>query len=392
MKLKEITIKQAKTAPDGKVLTMGDGNGLYLKIQPNGKKYWVARIWNMNSKKENWRGLGTYPEVTLKQAREKNYKLRKSLKTGEPIGFDRETFSTVAAEWLKKRKKPKVKENYLETLQRRLDKYILPHIGNRKLEDLTPGTVLGLCRKIEDTGAIETAHRVKAIISQVFDYAIASDRAGVNPTLALRGALQTQQTKHHAAVTEPKKIAVLLRQIDEYPFEVVRCALKFSSLVFCRPGEIRAAEWSEIDWKNLEWRIPGSKMKMKAPHIVPLASQTVEVLRDLQQFTGKEKWLFPSQRRDGRCMSENTIRVALRSMGYGNEDMTAHGFRSMACTVLYENDFPSDVIERQLAHAERNSVKAAYNRATYLPQRRKLMQWYADWLDEQKKYSAMASA
>ena len=189
-----------------------------------------------------------------------------------------------------------------------------------------------------------------------------------------------------------------MRHIDEYPFEVVRYALKFSALVFCRPGEIRAAEWKEIDWKNQEWNIPAEKMKMKRPHIVPLSRQTIEVLEALRKCTGKNKWLFPSARGDGRYMSENTIRMALRAMGYGNEDMTAHGFRAMASTSFNEarrSDgsrlWSEQAIERQLAHAERNKVMRAYNHAEYLPERRELMQWYADWLDGLKLSAAVAS-
>ena len=175
-----------------------------------------------------------------------------------------------------------------------------------------------------------------------------------------------------------------MRHINVYPHNVIRCALKFSALTFCRPGEIRKAEWTEIDWEKLEWQVPGEKMKMKLDHVVPLAQQTIEVLKELQQLTGKQKWLFPSARCDGRCMSENAVRVALRSMGYRNEDMCPHGFRSMASTTLYANKFSSDLVERQLAHAERNKVKGAYNRYEYIDERREMMQWYADWLDSLK--------
>lgn len=184
-----------------------------------------------------------------------------------------------------------------------------------------------------------------------------------------------------ATLTNPADIANLMRNINSYPHVIVRCALKFSALVFCRPGEIRHAERGEIDFYAREWRIPAEKMKMKRLHIVPLATQTIELLKFLQEFTGRRKWLFPSERMDGPPMSENTVRVALRSMGYGNDDMTAHGFRSMASTRLNELGWPPDVIERQLAHAERNAVRAAYNHAEYLPERKKMMQFWADYLD-----------
>jgi integrase len=252
-----------------------------------------------------------------------------------------------------------------------------------KLSDMTAGVILQFCRRIEAKGTLETASRVKQIIGQVFNYAIATDRVETNPTLALHGALQTRQTKHHATLTDPAEIGALMRQIDGYFHDVVRCALKFSVLAFCRPGEIRAAEWKEIDWEKAQWNIPGEKMKMNRPHIVPLARQTLAVLEELRALTGNQKWLFPSERRDGRCMSENTVRVALRAMGYKNEDMTPHGVRAMASTILYNSErFSGDAIERQLAHMEGNKVKRAYDHAEHLPQRREMMQWYADWLDE----------
>ena len=394
MRLTDIKVKQEK--PREKTFMLSDGRGLALEVRSNGKKYWVVRYYEGN--RERRKSLGVYPTVTLKEARAKNDELRKALETGKPIGFDRETFATVAAEWIEKRMRPKATEGYLRTIRLRLDRWILPAIGHMKLDELTSGAILQLCRKIEAKGIIETAARVKIIISQVFNYAIATDRADVNPTLALHGALQSHQVKHHSTITEPGKVGLLMRHIDEYPFEVVRYALKFSALVFCRPGEIRAAEWKEIDWKNQEWNIPAEKMKMKRPHIVPLARQTIEVLETLREYTGKNKWLFPSARGDGRYMSENTIRMALRAMGYGNEDMTAHGFRAMASTSFNEARRPDgsrlwseQAIERQLAHAERNKVMRAYNHAEYLPERRELMQWYADWLDDLKLSVAVAS-
>ena len=223
---------------------------------------------------------------------------------------------------------------------------------------------------------------MKTIIGQVFNYAIATSRADTNPALALRGALQTRPEKHYPTITEPDKIAVLIRQINEYPYHVIRCALKFSVLTFCRPGEIRAAEWKQIDLEKKEWRIPADRTKMKRLHIVPLVRQTLEVLEELRGFTGRQAWLFPSARRDGRCMSENAVRVALRSMGYQNDEIVPHGFRAMASTILNESGlFAPDIVERQLAHAEKNAVRAAYNHAEYLPQRREMMQWWADWLE-----------
>ena len=291
------------------------------------------------------------------------------------------TFGEIAEEWFLKRMTDK-KPSYLRTIKLRLNRYILPELKDIPLNEITSGVVLKLCRNIEARGTIETAARVKVIISQVFRYAIATDRADNDPTTALHGALETRCPKHMAALTKPSDIAMLMKNINAYPHAIVRCALKFSALTFCRPGEIRHAEWGEIDFENCEWRIPAEKMKMKRVHIVPLATQTIELLRFLQQLTGRSKWLFPSARMDGRPMSENAVRVALRSMGYTNDDMTAHGFRGMASTRLNEMGWPPDVIERQLAHSERNAVRAAYNHAEYLDERRKMMQAWADYLEK----------
>ena len=374
MALTELMVKQAK--PKEKPYTLSDGKGLILEIRPNGKKYWIVRYWVEGKEKRT--SLGPFPDISLKEARDKNYEFRKDGFTTKKTGED---FASIADEWLEKRVLSKFTEGHIRTIKFRLNKYILPYFGGMKLDGITSGNVLQLCRKIEEAGHIETSSRVKQIIGQIFRYAIATDRAETDPTVALKGALQTRKERHHASITEPEKIALLIRSIDAYPSSVVRCALMFSALVFVRPGEIRHAEWSEVDMGKAEWKIPAEKMKMKRPHIVPLATQTLKVLEELKGCTGGQKWLFPSARRDGRPMSENTIRIALRSMGYTNDDMTAHGFRSMASTNLNEQGWTPDVIERQLAHVEGNSVRAAYNYAEYLPERRKMMQAWADWLE-----------
>ena len=265
MALTDVMVKQAK--PKAKTFTMSDGNGLLLEIRSKGSKYWIMRYWIAG--KEKRKSLGVYPQIGLKEARDKNSEFRKALETGKPIGVDAETFGTVAAEWLNVRMNPKSAESYLRTIRLRLDRLILPVIGHKKLEDITSGMILQLCRGIEGKGTIETAARVKMIIGQVFNYAIASSRVDTNPTLALHGALQTRKTQHYAAITDPAEIGALMRQIDAYPFDVIRCALKFSSLVFCRPGEVRAAEWKEIDLEMLEWCIPKEKMKMVIPLCPP---------------------------------------------------------------------------------------------------------------------------
>lgn len=375
MPLTELMVRQAK--PEDKSYAMSDGNGLILEVRPSGAKYWIVRYWEKG--KEHRKSLGPYPEVSLKAARDRNIDLRRALKSGRPD--DTEAFASVAEEWFKKRIEPSISAKHIKTIRFRLDSYILPAIGSSRLSEITSSTVLNLCRKIEDRGVVETAHRVKLIIGQVFRYAIATDRAGSDPTVALRGALQTRKEVHYGTITEPAKVADLIRGILAYPYPVVRCGLMFSALTFCRPGEVRHAEWSEIDLDRQEWRILAEKMKMKRAHIVPLVTQTLKLLEELRGLTGTGEWLFPSARNDGRPMSENTIRMGLRTMGYANGEMTPHGFRAMASTLLNENGFPPDVIERQLAHVEGNAVRAAYNHAEYLPERRKMMQWWANYLE-----------
>ena len=262
------------------------------------------------------------------------------------------------------------KPSYLRTIHFRLNKYILPELQYMPLNEITSGTVLKICRKIEANGLAETAARVK----------IATDRIENDPTFALKGALEARKHKHMAALTKPSDIAMLMKSMNAYPHAVIRCALKFSALTFCRPGEIRHAEWNEIDFENSEWRIPAEKMKRV--HIVPLAFQVIELLQFLKELTGKSKWLFPSPRDSSKPISDNTVRIALRSMGYSNEQMTPHGFRGMASTRLNEMGWQPDIIERQLAHVENNQVRAAYNHAEYLSERRKMMQVWADYLDK----------
>jgi integrase len=377
MALTELTIRQAKA--EEKTYMMTDGHGLGLEVRPDGKKYWIIRYWT--NKKEHRTSVGAYPGVTLKEARDKNAALRKSLESGKPIGFETETFATITKEWLEKRMVPKCTPNYIRGVNSRLDRLVMPFIGHMKIGDITAGIILQLCRRIEAKGTLQTASRVKRLIGQIFNYAIATTRADTNPTLALQGALQAHKEQHHPTITDPVKVGMLLRQMDAYPYTIARCALKFSILTFCRPGEIRHGEWQEIDLEKVQWDIPEEKMKMKRPHIVPLSRQALAVLEELREVTGYQKWLFPSSRNDGRCMSESLVRIALAAMGYTNKDIVPHGFRGMASTILYENGFTTDLVERQLAHAERNAVRAAYNHAEYLPQRREMMQWYADWLD-----------
>ena len=389
MPLTEIQIRQAK--PKEKTYSMGDERGLLLEVRPNGSKLWIARLWEKGSpdpetgkrrSKEFRRGLGSYPEISLKAAREKNFELRR--KTYALNIRDKETaiFSDVAEEWMQVRILPRMAPSYVRVIRIRLDRWILPEYQGMSLMEVTSKRILDLCRRISQRGTYDSAHRVKQIIGQIFRYAVAIGVADGDPTAALTGALTPAASKHRAAITKESEIAELMRRISGYQYPVMRCALLFSALTFARPGEVRHAEWSEIDLEKREWRIPAEKMKMKRVHIVPLCDEAVDLLKELKAHTGRQKWLFPSPRNDGRPMSENGIRVALRSMGYGNDDMCAHGFRAMASTTLNEHCFPPDVIERQLAHVERSAVRAAYNHAEFLPQRREMMQWWGKWLGD----------
>lgn len=259
-------------------------------------------------------------------------------------------------------------------------------MGRSNIAEITPPELLKHLRRIESRGAIETAHRVKGCCGQVFRYAVATGRAERDITQDLRDALTPAKVNHHATILEPKKIGALLKTIDEYEgYFVTKCAMRLAPLTFVRPGELRHAEWSEIDLEKSQWKIPANKMKARVTHIVPLSKQAKQVVEDIYPLTGRSKYVFPSPRSDHRPLSNNAVTGALRRMGYSNEEMTGHGFRSMASTLLNELGWKWDAIERQLAHSERNSVRAAYNYAEYLPERSQMMQAWADFLDQCKE-------
>jgi integrase len=265
-----------------------------------------------------------------------------------------------------------------------MERHILPFLGKMTISDVSMQHILAVCRPLEEDGSLEMCRRIRQILGQVFHYALVTGRIKADPSVALDGAFHAPSVNHHATMTNPDDIGDLLRHINAYRSPVVRLALKFSILTICRPGEIRYAEWKEIDFEKAEWKIPPEKMKMKRPHIVPLATQTIEVLDELKILTGDGRYLFPSLRSRERPISSETMRVALRSMGYRKDEITPHGFRAMASTILNENGFMPDVIERQLAHVEKNKVRAAYNHAEYLDQRREMLQWWGNWLLELK--------
>lgn len=388
-----LTDKKASAAkPAEKPYKLFDGEGLYLLVQPDGGKYW--RLKYRFAGKEKLLALGVYPTVPLKQARERRAKARLTLSAGRDPSAERQTekrnqkiaavntLQAVAEEWHAKNVHA-WSEDYASWVLRALKADVFPWLGARPVGELEPPDLLQALRRIESRGAIVTAHRVRNNLEQIYAYAIACGQAKRNPAADLRRALKAQpEKKHHASVKDPKAIGALLRALNGYEGSfITKCALRLAPLVFVRPGELRKAEWAEFDLDNAEWRIPAERMKMRAPHIVPLSSQAVAVLRELQPLTGAGKYLFPSVRSRREPMSENTINAALRRLNYGTGEMTAHGFRSMASTLLNEAGWNKDAIERQLAHGEKDKVRAAYNAAEHLPLRRKMMQAWADYLE-----------
>lgn len=393
MALTDTAVRLAK--PGEKIIRKTDEKGLVLHIMPNGSKWWRLRY--RFGGKPKMLSLGTYPETSLKEAREKRDEARKLLAAGiDPSDHKKaakrteggeDSFEHIAREWHARHMANKSEGHATKTLER-LQKDVFPWIGGKAARDITAPELLAMLRRIESRGAIELCHVTKRICGQVFRYAIATGRAERDPAADLKGALQPVKSEHFAAITDPKAIGELLRAIEGYTGHfATQCALKLSPLVMLRPGEVRQAEWAEIDIEAAEWRIPAAKMKMRDEHIVPLSRQAIEILEAIRPLTGRGRYVFPSARtasgaKDERPMSETAVLSALRRMGFTKEDMTAHGFRSMASTRLNESHlFHADAIERQLAHGERDSVRAAYNRAEHLPERRKMMQWWADYLD-----------
>ncbi len=385
MPLTDAAIRQAK--PADKPTRLYDAGGLYLEVSPAGGKLW--RLKYRFGGKEKRLALGAYPDVGLKQARERRDESRKLLAGGiDPSAqkkVERETaadiFETIAREW-HEHVAPTVTAKQATMIMESLEKDVFPHIGARPIRDITAPELLAVIKRIEARGAKETARRTLQRCARVCKYAVASGRADLDASSGLIGALAPVPKKKFAALTEPKQVAELLRAIDAFAGTfVVACALRLAPLVFVRPGELRHAEWSEFDLDTAEWRIPEARMKMKEKHIVPLSRQAVEVLRELHALTGDGRYVFPSVRTSARPMSENTLNAALRRLGFDKTEMTSHGFRAMASTLLNEMGFNRDAIERQLAHGERNKIRASYNFAEFLPERRKMMQAWGDYLD-----------
>lgn len=394
MPLTAVEVKQAE--PKEKAYKLADGGGLYLLVKPVGGKYW--RYKYRYAGKEKTLALGVYPEIPLKEARERHQAARKSLDRGVDPSEARkvekltrhlaaaESFEAVAREWFN-RIMPEKSNSYRERTGRILEKDLYPVLGNRPIKSITAPELLAALRRIEAREAYDIAHRAKQTAGQIFRYAVATGRADRDPGGDLKGALKPRRKKkHHAAITNPAEVGRLLLAIDGFQgTTVVKTALLLSPLLFQRPGEIRAMEWSEINWDSEHWEIPAEKMKMGQPHIVPLSTQAVVLLEGLQPLTGRGRYVFPSARGASRCLSENGVRTALRTIGYDNDTMTPHGFRAMARTILDEVlGYRVDWIEHQLAHAVRDANGRAYNRTSHLEGRAMMMQGWADYLDNLK--------
>ncbi|WP_415911629.1 tyrosine-type recombinase/integrase [Neptuniibacter sp. QD37_11] len=391
MPLTDRTIKSAK--PREKDYKLSDEKGMYLLIKKSGSKLFYLK-YRFNGKEKKL-AFGPYPDVTLQKAREKRDEARRLLLDGiDPSAHKKSqkaseklktanSFQSIALEWFNTHQSDKT-PGYQKRVLRALEHDLFTSIGDTPITEITAPMLLNALRKVEDRGAIETAHRDKQIAGQVFRFAIATGRAERDPTPDLKGALKPAPTKHFAAITTPKEAGRLMTAIDQFEgTPVVSAALKLSALFFCRPGELRHLKWSDINHEELRIELVAEKTHQQ--HIIPLSSQALAILKELHALTGRGEYIFPSARGRSRCMSENAIRVALRTMGYDNETMTPHGFRAMARTLLDEQlNYRVEWIEQQLAHAVKDANGRAYNRTKHLAQRTEMMQHWADYLDQLK--------
>lgn len=389
MALTELQVKNVK-AP----AKLSDGGSLFLLVTQNKTK--CSKYWRFQYRfagKQDSMALGVYPDVSLLDARAGRDAARKMLRNGiDPnaakkaskaavVALNQDSFEIVAREWLSKFSK-NWKESHTRTSLSRLVNDVFPWLGARPVGEIEAPELLAVLRRIESRGALSSAHRSLAICGQIFRYALATGRAKRDPSADLKGALPPHRGKRLATIVDPVKIGQLMRDIGNYKGSfVVRCALNIAPMVFLRPIEISRAEWTEINFELAEWRIPEEKMKMGKTHIIPLPTQAVAILRELHPLTGDGRYLFPNIRTSKQHMAGNTLLAAIRSMDYLPNEMTAHGFRHMASTLLNEQGFNADVIERQLAH-KISGVRGVYNAAEYLPERQRIMQHWADYLDE----------
>ncbi|MCO1333087.1 integrase arm-type DNA-binding domain-containing protein [Microbulbifer sp. OS29] len=393
MPLSDTKVRALK--PREKKYIESDEKGLAIEVTPTGAKRWVFRF-RLHGKRPEM-AIGLYPDVSLKRARELRDEARQLVAEGvDPRDIKRarkesaleanhNSFAAVSDEWFTA-KMAHLSSSSKDRATLALERDLKPYLGKRPISEISPPEVLRCLRRIESRGTLETAHRVKRVASQVFRFAVATGRADRDPTTDLSGALTPTKKKHLAAITDPTEVGRLLTAMEEYQgTPVVRAALKLSPLLFCRPGELRKLEWAEINWEARRIELPSEKMKMGQPHIIPLAEQPLALLRELEPLTGRGKYVFPSARGQSRPLSDNGVRTALRSLGYDNETMTAHGFRAMARTLLDEVlGFRVDYIEHQLAHEVKDTLGRAYNRTKHLEQRAAMMQKWADYLDSLK--------
>jgi integrase len=391
--LSDLQVKNAK--PKEKDYKLSDGGGLYLLITPSGGKLW--RLDYSFGGKRKTLFLKSYPEKSLSDVRKDRDDARSLLANGVDPGallkaqkaqvqiqseHDANTFEKVAREWFSKNE-PVWSESHIKTIKSRLERDVYPIIGSRPIKEITRGEVIALIRRVEARGVIETADRIKIYCGQIFRYALNLELIHHNPVTDMRDVLSKREAGHHAAITDPKKLAGLMRSIEDFDGSfVVKCALRIAPLVFARPGELRQMEWAEIDFDTAQWNLPADKMKMKTTHLVPLSKQVMAILKELQPLTGSGKYVFPNGRTTERPMSEVALLAALRRMGYSKEEMTPHGFRATARTILDEVlQVRPDFIEHQLAHAVKDPNGRAYNRTAHLDERKKMMQTWADYLD-----------
>ena len=391
MALSDAAIRAAK-AGETQYKLFDDG-GLFLIVRPSGGKLWRLKYRHLG--KEQQLTIGRYPDVGLKDARDRRDQARKVIAAGGNPAFEKKraaiaasisaanTFKAVAEEFIDKRKREGVKD-ITEAKARWLLAILEKDLGERPIADIEPYELLAVLKHVELSGRNETAKRLLAFSGRVFRYAVATTRAQRNIAADLQGALVSPKVKHHAAIIDPKGVGELLRAIDGFEGQpTTQWALKVAPHLFVRPGELRMAEWSEIDLEGAVWRIPGSRMKMSREHVVPLSAQAVAILKAAQQLTGGGRYVFPSVRTPLRPMSENTLNAALRRLGYTTDEMTSHGFRSTASTLLNESGkWSVDAIERALAHGDSDNVRAAYHRGAHWDERVKMAQWWSDYLDQ----------
>jgi integrase len=404
-RLSDTKIRGAKSRP--KAYKLFDELGLHLIVAPAGGRWWRMRF--------HWQGreqalsLGTYPEIDLATARQRRDEVRTLVRRGVNPSVHRQeqkaaqlsaterSYEAISLAWLEHTAKfRKWTEDHIERVKRRQEVHFHPWLGRKHVAEVTDDEVLACVMRISDKGLLDTAYRARAEVDAIFRYAKKRKMVKHNPVADLRGAdvLPKHKVAHHSAIKDPGQFGTLLRALDTYPGGfTVRCALQFQALVFVRPGELRLARWEEFDLQNAEWRIPAERMKMREHHVVPLSRQALVVLRALHPLTGPDGYCFPQVRNASRPISNNTLNAALRTLGYDKKQASAHGFRSTASTLLNESgDWRPDAIERQLAHGERNKVRGAYNSAQHLPERRKMMQAWADYLDELRAKSTRAAA